>query len=179
MPGAWCRTGDGMTGKKDYEVGYGKPPKSRRFKKGRSGNPKGRPKGATNKVSEDKVLTIFAREAYREVPVTEGNRTITLPIINVTLRNLMQKAAKGDFRSANLAIELLQLVEEKGASDKAIAEVNFIEAFQSGLDILSDEELRTVIPILRKMTASQLSPKPTRRARLAAPARPDPEGQSE
>ena len=30
----------------DYEVGYGRPPKHTRFKKGVSGNPKGRPKGA-------------------------------------------------------------------------------------------------------------------------------------
>ena len=27
-----------------YEVGYGKPPKHTQFKKGQSGNPKGRPK---------------------------------------------------------------------------------------------------------------------------------------
>ena len=31
---------------KDYEVGFGKPPKSKQFRKGKSGNPKGRPKGA-------------------------------------------------------------------------------------------------------------------------------------
>jgi len=30
--------------KDDYEVGYGKPPKSGQFSKGTSGNPKGRPK---------------------------------------------------------------------------------------------------------------------------------------
>jgi hypothetical protein len=30
----------------NYEVGYGKPPRSRRFSKGRSGNPKGRPRGS-------------------------------------------------------------------------------------------------------------------------------------
>jgi hypothetical protein len=29
-----------------YEVGYGKPPKDTQFKKGSSGNPKGRPKKA-------------------------------------------------------------------------------------------------------------------------------------
>ena len=34
----------------DYEVGYGKPPKSRQWKPGQSGNPKGRPKGARNRL---------------------------------------------------------------------------------------------------------------------------------
>ncbi|MFZ3585531.1 DUF5681 domain-containing protein, partial [Loktanella sp. DJP18] len=32
-----------------YSVGYAKPPESSRFKKGKSGNPKGRPKGAKSK----------------------------------------------------------------------------------------------------------------------------------
>lgn len=29
----------------NYQVGYGKPPKHSRWKKGQSGNPRGRPKG--------------------------------------------------------------------------------------------------------------------------------------
>lgn len=32
----------------DYDVGYGKPPKATQFKKGKSGNPKGKPKGHKN-----------------------------------------------------------------------------------------------------------------------------------
>ena len=33
---------------RDYEVGYGKPPRHTRFTKGQSGNPRGRPPGAKN-----------------------------------------------------------------------------------------------------------------------------------
>ena len=33
-----------MDDKRDYEVGYGRPPKASQFKKGKSGNPRGRPK---------------------------------------------------------------------------------------------------------------------------------------
>ena len=40
-----ARMKDKEKNERPYTVGYGKPPKHTRFPKGRSGNPKGRPKG--------------------------------------------------------------------------------------------------------------------------------------
>ena len=46
----------------DYEVVYGKPPRHTRFKKGQSGNPRGRPSGSKN-------LTTLLGEVLNELVV--------------------------------------------------------------------------------------------------------------
>src|SRR5260370_31225451 len=58
---------------RDYEVGYRKPPGHTRFKKGQSGNPKGRPAGAKN------LSTLLSEALNEPVVVTEngGQRQIT------------------------------------------------------------------------------------------------------
>ena len=53
----------------DDEVGYKKPPKKTRFKPGRSGNPKGRPKGCKN------MRTIVKDILDRNVTIRENGRT--------------------------------------------------------------------------------------------------------
>src|SRR5439155_1781990 len=53
---------------RDYEVGYGKPPRHTRFGLGRSGNPRGRPGGS-------KKLSTLLSEALKEpVIVVENGR---------------------------------------------------------------------------------------------------------
>jgi hypothetical protein len=76
----------------DYEVGYGKPPRRTRFRKGRSGNPGGRPRGVT--AGRAKALAL--KEAYRMVGVKVGDEVVYLPAIQAILRGQIALAAKGN-----------------------------------------------------------------------------------
>ena len=48
-----------MADDKAYDVGYGKPPKHTRFQKGTSGNPKGRPRKASEPDPEAQLRQLF------------------------------------------------------------------------------------------------------------------------
>ncbi len=103
-----------QTPQSDYDVGYGKPPKSRQFKPGQSGNPRGRPRGAKNKrpaQHEERLKEIILDEAYREITVRDGDRNVSIPMAQAIIRSMAVNAAKGQHRAQRLFAELLASVE--------------------------------------------------------------------
>lgn len=87
----------------DYEVGYAKPPKSGQFKKGQSGNPKGRPKGARG------VKASLKRELESSMTVRERGREVKLSKAEVLAKGLVGAALKGDTKART---EILRLDDE-------------------------------------------------------------------
>lgn len=70
----------------DYEVGYGKPPKNTQFRKGVSGNPRGRPKKSLDFDHE------LIRESESFMTVTENGRPKRISKHEVVVKQLMKQA---------------------------------------------------------------------------------------
>jgi hypothetical protein len=86
-----------------YDVGYAKPPTDSQFKKGVSGNPRGRPQGSRNLAT--RVKQIFGRK----ITVQENGRTRRITLADALLTKIASKALGGDTSAQRLAVALLQL----------------------------------------------------------------------
>jgi hypothetical protein len=91
-------------------VGYGKPPQSTRFRKGISGNPRGRPKGSRN------IAAVFAKTLREKVVINEHGQRKTITKLEAAVKQFVNKAASGDFRSLQLLVNLSREAEVRELS---------------------------------------------------------------
>lgn len=91
-----------------YEVGYRKPPKSRQFVKGKSGNPKGRPKGSRSLKSD------LTDELYGKISITESGQRRSLTKQQAIVKRLTIDALSGDAKARTLILQMMLQLERAG-----------------------------------------------------------------
>ena len=97
----------------DHDVGYGKPPVETRFRKGRSGNPGGRPRGSRN------FKTDLLEELAEPVNVREDGRVRTVSSQRAAMKQLRAKALKGDQRALERLLALAERYDLEDSADEA------------------------------------------------------------
>ena len=101
----------------DNAVGYGRPPRHTRFLPGRSGNPKGRPKGSKN------FSTLFSEELAQPVTLTENGKRRRMPKWKALAKQVINKALNNDPKAAALVFD--QIRRSEGSAEGPVAiEVN-------------------------------------------------------
>jgi uncharacterized protein DUF5681 len=101
----------------DDQVGYRKPPQTHRFKKGQSGNPKGRPKG-------DAVIdlaTLVKQIGAEPAKTADGKKKVSK--LEAVLRAEVSRALQGDSSAARTIFNRAL----KHGLTKAIVQQSFIE----------------------------------------------------
>ena len=95
--------------KNDYEVGYCKPPKTKRFVKGKSGNPNGRPPSCLRMGSPVNFVDILMKELDAPITMMEGGKPKKISKQRALIKNLVNRAMNG---SARAIASLFKLVRE-------------------------------------------------------------------
>jgi Family of unknown function (DUF5681) len=89
----------------DHEVGYGRPPRHSRFRKGRSGNPRGRPRGSKN------LATLFAEALDETVVVKEDGRRRAITKREAIVKQLVNRSASADLAAMRMLLGMAQALE--------------------------------------------------------------------
>lgn len=127
-----------MSKKKDDKVGYKNPPKNRRFQKGKSGNPSGRPKGGRN-------VGVLMREGLNKtITITENGKTRKMTMREAIVHRTLVDAAKGNGKAREQVF--LHAKEIIKSPEGLSAEERFAEFFNRYND---EEELEDIIRGLR------------------------------
>ncbi len=131
-----------MSDSDDDKVGFARPPKATRFKKGQSGHPAGRPKGATSTKKRIK------RMLDAPVNVKLGDQVRTMSTLDLSLQRVSEGVRKSDKSAVNKVIQLgLELDKQEEAK------VSSAQAPQQELEPLTAEDQDIILEYLTTQKA--------------------------
>ncbi len=118
----------------DEPVGYKKPPRWTQFRKGQSGNPKGRPpKSRPGKNADPTSLSaldaLLRAELDREIVVNDASGRHKMPMQHVIVRAQITNAAKGNVHAQRDVLRQTRELEVREAENKLLAEEIDRQAF--------------------------------------------------
>ncbi|MCA1471258.1 hypothetical protein I6F09_25680 [Bradyrhizobium sp. IC3195] len=125
----------------NYSVGYGKPPKARRFKPGQSGNPRGRPKKCLS------LIELFARELRRKRTIVEDGQRLRIQTDEVLVKRVVDLAVKGNEKALRMTMKLTEQIREIES-----------EKIENDRDPVSIEEARARFARLRATILADSTP---------------------
>ena len=117
--------------------GYKRPPSATQFKRGRSGNPSGRPKGARS------LKTDLASLMEKRIRIREDGEQRYVSGQELMLLKLFEKAAKGDTKAIAQIVGMLMKLDAAKTSQKE-------------LEIVTDNDRLIVADFLRQNTTSSI-----------------------
>lgn len=97
-----------MSNADDYKVGYRKPPKHNQFKKGKSGNPRGRRKAPR---SLD-FPALLKKSMTKKVRVRVDGDVAYFSKLEAAAEQLANKLASGDLRTIKMVLPILAKLDE-------------------------------------------------------------------
>ncbi|MDQ3420648.1 MAG: DUF5681 domain-containing protein [Acidobacteriota bacterium] len=123
----------------DEGVGYKRPPRQHQFPPGRSGNPRGRPRGAKG------LKQILQSEFSQRMRIMEGDKPLKVSKLQLIVKRELEKAMAGDQRAIEHVISLnIQMfglgADEPREEELTLGEQLYLEAIMKRLAPSSDEE---------------------------------------
>ena len=111
----------------EHDSGYGRPPKHSQFRKGQSGNPRGRPKSATSFKAD------LAAELQEKLALTENGKERKITKQRAFIKTLTAAAIKKDIRAVNALLACMKYFgvgeEERVTENVDIEDLDLLETY--------------------------------------------------
>jgi Family of unknown function (DUF5681) len=117
----------------EYEVGWGKPPKSKRWKPGQSGNPRGRPRPRKNH------MTILTEALGQKIQIQERGSARLITFLEAIIKRLLKRAVDGDMKAIDRIMEIAASLPEP------------VDMPQDTKDISPEEALRIYQKMIKRV----------------------------